>query len=45
LTLGDYSEPQLRIELSADERFEPAMTSLEKEGLIAQSNNLIHLKR
>ena len=45
LTLGDMSEAALRTELNADERFEGALVSLEKEGLIAKTGSSFHLKR
>lgn len=45
LTAAGYEESRLRTELSADERFEPALASLEKEGLIERSNNTFYLKR
>ncbi len=45
LTAADYEERELRIELGADERFEPALTSLEKDGLISKTGHAFHLKR
>ena len=45
LTAADFDELSLRKELIADERFEPALSSLEKEGLIAKTNQTFHLKR
>lgn len=45
LTSADFNEIELRIELNADERFEPALLSLEKEGLVAKTNGVFHLKR
>jgi len=45
LTTADFNEIELRTELLADERFEPALTSLEKEGLILKTNQTFHLKR
>lgn len=45
LTATDLDEKMLRIELIADERFEPALQSLEKEGLIAKTGQTFHLKR
>ncbi len=44
LTAGDFDEETLRAELVADERFEPALLSLEKEGLIAKTDKVFHLK-
>lgn len=44
LTTADFEEQELRIELLADERFEPALASLEKEGLIAKTGQTFHLK-
>lgn len=45
LTSADLDERELRNELNADERFEPALTSLEKEGLVAKTDQIFHLKR
>ena len=45
LTTADFEELELRTELSADERFEPALASLEKEGLISKTGHTFHLKR
>lgn len=45
LTTADFEERELRIELLADQRFEPALVSLEKEGLIAKTGQTYHLKR
>lgn len=45
LTTSDYDEQELRAELAADERFEPALLSLEKEGLIEKTKQHFHLKR
>jgi len=45
LTTADFDELELRTELVADERFEPALMSLEKEGLISKTNQTFHLKR
>ena len=45
LTTADLDERELRTELTADERFEPALTSLEKEGLISKTGHTFHLKR
>lgn len=45
LTTTDSDESTLRKELIADERFEPALVSLEKEGLIARTGEKLHLKR
>lgn len=45
LTVKQLDEKALRLELSADERFEPALASLEKEGLVERTNNALHLKR
>ena len=45
LTTADFEERELRMELVADERFEPALLSLEKEGLIAKTGQTFHLKR
>ena len=45
LTTADFEERELRIELMADERFEPALLSLEKEGMIAKTGPVFHLKR
>jgi A/G-specific adenine glycosylase len=45
LTSADFEEREMRIELHADERFAPALESLEKEGLLAKTNQSFHLKR
>ncbi|MDB5162683.1 MAG: hypothetical protein JWO54_271 [Candidatus Saccharibacteria bacterium] len=45
LTVTDFEEKELRVELQADDRFEPALLSLQKEGLIAQTEQKYHLKR
>lgn len=45
LTIDDYDEPRLREQLVADDRFEPALLSLEKEGLVARTGHTLHLKR
>lgn len=45
LTAADFNEPDLRSELNADERFELAVLSLEKEGLITKTGQSFHLKR
>jgi A/G-specific adenine glycosylase len=45
LTAADFNEREIRAELKADERFEPALVSLEKEGLIAKTGQVFHLKR
>lgn len=45
LTVADFNEKELRAELSADERFESALQTLEKEGLIAKTGQSFHLKR
>lgn len=45
LTVKDLKEAELRLELKADERFESALLSLEKEGLIARTGQRFHLKR
>lgn len=45
LTATDFDELALRLELLADERFEPAITSLQKEGLISKTGQTFHLKR
>ena len=45
LTTSDFDEATLRKELLADERFEGALLSLEKEDLIAKTGQSFHLKR
>jgi len=45
LTTADFEERTLRAELRADERFESALLSLEKEGLISKTGETFHLKR
>lgn len=45
LTTADFEEQKLRTELVADERFESAIASLQKEGLIAKTGQTFHLKR
>lgn len=45
LTATDFDELALRLKLLADERFEPAITSLQKEGLISKTGQMFHLKR
>ena len=45
LTTADFKEQELRMELLADERFELALVSLQKEGLIAKTGQSFHLKR
>jgi A/G-specific adenine glycosylase len=45
LTIAEFEERALREELNVDERFEPALVSLEKEGLIEKTGKLLHLKR
>jgi A/G-specific adenine glycosylase len=45
LTSAEFDELTLRKELNADERFEPALLSLQKEGLIAKTGRAFHLKR
>jgi A/G-specific adenine glycosylase len=45
LTTADFDELELRAGLVVDDRFEPALTSLEKEGLIAKTGQMFHLKR
>lgn len=45
LTIRDLDEPTLKNQLIADERFEPALLSLEKEGLIDRTGDTLHLKR
>jgi len=45
LTTADFDERELRTMLVVDDRFEPALTSLEKEGLIAKTGQMFHLKR
>ncbi len=45
LTKADFDERALKKELVIDERFEPALLSLEKEGLIAKTGEIFHLKR
>jgi A/G-specific adenine glycosylase len=45
LITADFEEKELRIKLLADQRFEPALVSLEKEGLIAKTGRRYHLKR
>jgi A/G-specific adenine glycosylase len=45
LTNADLDERELRLQLVADDRFEPALLSLEKEGLIAKTKAVFHLKR
>ena len=45
LTTADFNEIELRTEILADQRFEPALASLEKEGLITKTGETFHLKR
>ncbi len=45
LTSEDIDELSLRNELIADDRFDTAILSLEKEGLIARTGTKLHLKR
>jgi A/G-specific adenine glycosylase len=45
LSHGDTTESSLRQELNADERFEPALASLQKDGLISRNNDQIHLTK
>lgn len=45
LTNGDTDELTLRSELKADERFEPALAGLKKDGLITVSADRIHLTK
>ena len=45
LTMADLEEKELRTKLQADERFEPALSSLEKEGLVGKTGQTFHLKR
>ena len=45
LTAADFELQEMRMQLVADERFEPALASLEKEGLIAKTGPMFHLKR
>jgi len=45
LTMADFEEKELRTKLQADERFEPALSSLKKEGLVAKTGQTFHLKR
>jgi A/G-specific adenine glycosylase len=45
LTAADLTEHALRQLLTADERFEPALRSLESDGLIHKTNQTFHLKR
>lgn len=45
LTRGDMDELTLRQVVVADERFEPALASLQKDGLIAVGNGRIHLTK
>ncbi|MFZ1301209.1 MAG: hypothetical protein WAQ27_01350 [Candidatus Microsaccharimonas sp.] len=45
LTTADLEELEMRTELNADDRFEPALASLEKEGLVARTGQSFHLKR
>lgn len=45
LTQESQSEKQLKISLVADDRFEPALQALVREGLIIQKDNLFHLTK
>ncbi len=45
LTTGDASEVDLRRSLSADERFEQALTGLIKDGLVTVTNGKLHLTK
>jgi len=45
LTTGDISEAQLKKTLSADRRFEQALTGLIKDGLVASTNGKLHLTK
>jgi A/G-specific adenine glycosylase len=45
LTTGDASEADLRRSLSADERFEQALTGLIKDGLVTVTNDKLHLTK
>jgi len=45
LTQGDSSEEVLRLNITADHRFEPALKGLLRDGLIAQTGQQLHLNR
>lgn len=45
LTQGDVAEVELQQQLSADERFAPALAGLVRDGLVAQKNDKLHLTK
>jgi len=45
LTTDDFEVQEMRMQLAADERFDSALASLEKEGLVAKTGQMFHLKR
>lgn len=45
LTTGDMTEPALRKELNADDRFEPALTGLLRDGLVTETRSRLHLTK
>ena len=45
LTEAEYEEKALRTLLIADERFQPALESLQKDGLVEKTKDIFHLKK
>ncbi len=45
LTESDRSEAELRVAVSADERFEPALKGLVRDGLVTQTKAVLHLTK
>lgn len=45
LTTGDESEPDLRIAVQADERFDIALAGLKADGLVSETNSRLHLTK
>jgi A/G-specific adenine glycosylase len=45
LTMNDMNETKLKSTISADERFEPALTGLIKDGLVGRTKTILHLTK
>lgn len=45
LTTRDMDESELKFEINADNRFEPALESLKKDGLVSQTMVILHLTK
>lgn len=45
LSSSDYTERQLREHIQADDRFEPALNGLIKDGLVGKTDSILHLTK